>query len=191
MPNVLKKALFIFFFGLVFGFSVTHLISEISENASRDLASSKGPKLRLDMNSKSLATISVSLNEPTEIPLDTEETVEITGQVVLRHGSPSDLHLKWQLPAGVVSTESLQAVISNAQPGVIYPIQLHVQGFNKVSKKNVTVMATANVDGVEYGNSSLISSRPEDSWEYVAPAMSDAAADAEVDTAPQESTIIR
>ena len=139
---------------------------------------------------KHLGAITVRLEAPEKIPVDSQDSVELSGSIVLNQGPAQDMDVEWTLPADVrVISGNLVSQISQMQPGKSYPISLVVSGFDKTDKKIVTVSASTIRNGIKIGNSSLVSSRPEDSMEYIAPALADSAA--ELDSAPQFGNIIK
>lgn len=197
MPAILRKKLIISSaLGILFGilgmhfFSPQHLASEKRDLASLNSKFDKLPGLA-QMQSKHLSAISVRLIAPDEIPEDSQnDIVQLNATVVLNQGPSQDIDIDWNLPndAVIISGEK-SFKISNAMPGQIYPVSIIISGFNKTDKKLVLVAASFIRDGIKLGSSSLISSRPEDSMEYLAPEMAEAAS--EIGTAPQEGKVIK
>lgn len=183
--------------GISFGAIGMHFYAQHQENGFRDLASI-GPSLdKLPgaalIQSKHLALISVRLEAPQEIPVDSQDSVELNGTVTLNHsGGSQDVQIDWNLPEDVrVLRGEVHFQISQMLPGKTYPVSLLVQGFNKTDKKVISVSASTFRNGLKIGNSSLVSSRPEDSMEFIAPKMSESATAAELDSAPIAGKIIK
>jgi hypothetical protein len=141
-------------------------------------------------HSKHLSAISVRLKAPEEIPEDSQDVVELTATVVLNQGPAQDIDVQWTLPEDVqIHSGDGQLSLVRAEPGKIYPITLAVTGFNKMDKKIISLTATTERKGIKLGGSSLISSRPEDSMEFLGPSMAEGAM--EIDTAPRRGKIIK
>lgn len=161
------------------------------EMASIDKRIERLPRLE-QPQFKHLSAISVRLFMPEFIPEDGLEAIELKGTVTLNQGSGSDiLEVQWLLPEDVqILSGSPQFQLTDAQPGQVYPISVMVTGFNKTDKKIVSLVVTTVRDGVKLGGSSLITSRPEDSLEYLASERA-STGPSEIDTAPREGSVIK
>ncbi|MBK7963153.1 MAG: hypothetical protein IPK04_19380 [Bdellovibrionales bacterium] len=172
------------------------LSGRIEFAGQRDFASTKSgsnferlPGLA-QTHSKHLSAISVRLQAPESIPEDSQDVVELRATVVLNQGPAQDLEVQWTLPEDVqVFSGDSYFQVTGAEPGKVYPVTLAVVGFNKTDKKIVSLTATTERNGIKLGGSSLISSRPEDSMEFLGQGMANSAM--EIDTAPRRGKIIR
>lgn len=141
-------------------------------------------------HSKHLSVISVRLMPPEKIPVDSQDSVELFAKVILNQGPQEDLEIEWTVPEDVrVVSGDIRGQIPQAIPGHEYTVQLVVAGFNKTDQKIISLSASTERNGISLGGSSLISSRPEDSMEYLAPRMAEGAR--EIDADPRESKIIK
>ncbi len=197
MSAILKnKFVWVGGLGLCLGILGMHFLSGMSEpSGSRDLASTRARLEKLpglaQTQSKHLSAISVRLEAPAKIPEDSQDqNVELYATVTLNQGPSQDIDLEWTLPEDVkLILGNKTAKITNAQPGQIYQVSIVVAGFDKTDKKVISLSASADRNGVRLGNSSLVSSRPEDSLEFIAPSMAEAAA--EIDIAPRMGRVIK
>lgn len=172
------------------------LAGQIDFAGQRDFAST-GSGLKFERlpglaqaHSKHLSAISVRLQAPEDIPEDSQDTVKLGATVVLNQGPAQDVEVQWTLPEDVqVYSGESSLRITGAEPGKVYPVTLVVTGFNKTDKKIISLTATTERNGIKLGGSSLISSRPEDSMEFLGPSMAEGAM--EIDTAPRRGKIIK
>lgn len=196
MSKILKNKFFaIACLGLVWGIAGMHYWDRTQTEGTIDFASIHTDKFEhlpgvAQTHSKHLAVMTVRLDAPASIPLDSQDPVEISGVVVLNQGPPQDVDVNWELADDIqILSGENSFQIQQMLPGKAYEVSIVVAGFNKTDKKVITVSASTVRNGVRIGNSSLVSSRPEDSMEFIAPAMAEAAA--ELDTAPVAGKIIK
>ena len=83
------------------------------------------------------------------------------------------INYKWILPDDVEVVKGyLTSDILNPIANQSYDIEISVKGFNSLDRKDVSLVATTrDENGTELGNSAVITSRPEDSMEHIAPEM--------------------
>lgn len=196
--KLIKRMIFIGVIGLVSGISGMYIWSQTTKNSiqGRGLASigqirEKLPgKFLASSHSKHLSVISVRLMPPEKIPVDSQDSVELFAHVTLNQGPPEDLEIEWTVPEDVrVVSGDIRSQIPQAVPGHEYTLRLIVAGFNKTDQKIVSLSASTERNGISLGGSSLISSRPEDSMEYIAPRMAEGAR--EIDADPRATKIIK
>ncbi len=135
---------------------------------------------------KALSPISVRLISPDDIPDNNYEEIEIRALIVKRADNLGQIRYTWHLPEGVVASESLDGFLPDDLKGETHELVLHVRGFSKLEKKEISLEASAQRSDMRLGNSALISSRPEDSMEFIAPIMAEVSKDA-----PEANTIQR
>lgn len=194
----IKRIVCVGVIGLVSGISGMYIWSQSAKNSAqhRKLASigqvrEKLPgRFLVEAHSKHLSVISVRLMPPEKIPLDSQDSVELLAQVTLNQGPQEDLEIEWTVPEDVrVVSGDIRGQIPQAIPGHEYTVQLVVAGFNKTDQKIISLSASTVRNGISLGGSSLISSRPEDSMEYLAPRMAEGAR--EIDADPRATKIIK
>ena len=105
------------------------------------------------------------------IPHNPIEPVALKGLVYISQAS-SSAHYKWILPDGVTPVSGdVEGALNANLVGQTQVVQITVTGFDQTEKKIITLSAEARVFDQNYGGTALISSRPEDSMEFIAPDM--------------------
>lgn len=117
---------------------------------------------------KSLAFVNVQL-EAHDIPENPNDTAEITGYITLLKSSNQVMHYQWVLPNGVSivegNSEGQFESVTVEQP---IPITVTVKGYSKYEKKLLTLTASTVIGETSFSNVAILSSRPEDSLEFIA-----------------------
>lgn len=166
-----RTTLAIILFGIIFGIAGTAYLNDKGIKG-RQPASIQGKKLWMPAPAgKHLAPLKVAIEEPSFIPEKGDDTeVTLVGRILVNHNINSSLTYSWDLPAGVEAVRGeLKSNVSGVQSGQTVDVSLTVTGFNKEKQKLIVLKALA-VQGQEIlGNSALIASRPEDTWESIAP----------------------
>ncbi|MGE5085879.1 MAG: hypothetical protein ACM3MG_06215 [Bacillota bacterium] len=125
---------------------------------------------------KHLAPIKAKILPLEQTPDSGDHEVTLVGQITINSSVDSDLSYAWTLPEGVSVVEGvLSDQLPHVQPGQIVELKIAVIGFSKEHQSQVSLKASAQKGPMEMGAAALISSRPEDSWEAVAPEMQKAA----------------
>ncbi len=156
------------FVGIVAGFSGMALVYK---KADSKLASINQP---INWNppglGKHLMPVRTQVILPESLPENDSAEVEITGYVTVNQPIDGDLHFDWILPEGVQVIEGQTSDSwQNVLPGQTLATKLYVTGFSKAENRILTLEAYAMVDSKRLGNTATVSSRPEDSMEYIAP----------------------
>ncbi|WP_374029519.1 hypothetical protein [Bdellovibrio bacteriovorus] len=124
---------------------------------------------------KHLALIKVELKS-SEIPESGSDETTFTGRILVTQDIEGDLNYTWSIPDDVTIVEgSLSESLPNVKKGQIVEVTLTVSGFNKEKQRLVTLQASGKRGQDLLGNSAILASRPEDTWEAVAPEMKRAA----------------
>ncbi len=144
--------------------SADMLISSAKSNQSEILSS----VLVHAKMGKSLAFVNVQL-ESDDIPDNPNDTVEITGYVTLLKSSNQTMKYQWLLPEGVTLVEGekdgqLESVVVE-QP---VPVKIKVSGYSRYEKKLITLSASTMIGETSFSNVAILSSRPEDSHDFIA-----------------------
>jgi len=117
---------------------------------------------------KSLSFVNVQLEAP-EIPENPNDLTEISAYITLLKSSNSSIKYQWLLPDGVQVVEGqLDGQLDSVVVEEPVEIVLVVKGYSSSEKKLITLTAGTLVGDTPVSNVALISSRPEDSYEYVA-----------------------
>lgn len=163
-------------FGSLFivGFGSSWVVSNLSNSAEqpdRVIASAKNSST-INME-KHLMPLVITVKGPEVFPNDPEAVVKLKATVRTPFPEFALINYKWILPddvevvKGYVSSDILNPVAN--QP---YEFEISVKGFNSLDRKDISVIATTrDANGTELGNSAVITSRPQDSMENIAPEM--------------------
>jgi hypothetical protein len=120
---------------------------------------------------KHLTPIVMTIEGPEVFPEDENEAVLLKGQLRTPYPDFSQLQYEWVLPEEVeVLKGQVSGDIQSPAINQVYEVELLVKGFNSLQRKDMTlIVSTLDKAGVKIGNSALITSRPEDSLEHLAP----------------------
>lgn len=119
---------------------------------------------------KNMSLISVQIAPLEKIPEKETQEFAITGYVSLHTRTPGEVFYKWELPEGVeLVSGDRQGSWPSMTAGQPATVTIYVTGFSKESLKHIVLQSHVRNGSDEIGNSALLSSRPEDSMEYVAP----------------------
>lgn len=123
------------------------------------------------LRAKSHSALVVQIYTDIEIPEYDEDVLEFIAEVQLnRQKGPSSLNYHWLLDPGVEIVEGkVEDQLWAIEPGEIRTVRLKVKGFSKEHSRNVTLSASIEDAEMKIGNVASIHSRPEDSFEFVAP----------------------
>jgi hypothetical protein len=163
-------------FGSLFflGFGSSWMISNFdldTDHSDRIIASVK-ENSTINME-KHLMPLVITVSGPEVFPQDPDAIVKLKGTVRTPFKDFTSINYKWILPdevevvKGYVSSDILNPVANQS-----YEVEISVKGFNSLDRKDVSLIATTrDPNGEQLGNSAVITSRPEDSMEHIAPAM--------------------
>ncbi|MGZ3774155.1 MAG: hypothetical protein ACXVCY_17850 [Pseudobdellovibrionaceae bacterium] len=126
---------------------------------------------------KHLALLKVEIANPTGIPdSGSDKEVQLNGRILINQQLQGDLSYSWTLPDGVKIVEGVQNdSLANVHSGQIIELKITVSGFNKEKQQYISLQASGKGGSEIMGGSAVITSRPEDTWEAVAPDMKKAA----------------
>ncbi len=125
---------------------------------------------------KHLALIKTELSQPEVIPEDGDDEVTLNGRIHINQSISGGISYSWILPNEVeIVRGDLTKTIEDAKMGDLIEVSITVRGFNKEKQRLIFLKAVGKHGGEVLGNSSTIASRPEDTWESIAPEMKKAA----------------
>lgn len=138
------------------------------------------------MMEKHLMPVTISIFPTAEIPEGPGEAVTVKGQLKTPFDDFGAIHYEWVLAEGVeLMKGQLTGEIKDPVAGHVYEIELVLKNFDKQHRKELNLQAyVLDPDGIKLGNSSIITSRPEDSLEHLAPMMMVKAQEAAFDRRP-------
>jgi hypothetical protein len=122
---------------------------------------------------KHLMPVTLSVLSASEIPEGPDELVTIKGQLKTPFDDFDTIHYEWQLSEGIeVVKGQLKGSFENPVAGHVYEIELLLKNFDKQNKRELVLQGyVLDSQGIRLGNSTNLTSRPEDSLEHIAPIM--------------------
>lgn len=121
---------------------------------------------------KPLSVLSVQMEPLDKVPEFDHEQVKLKGFITANATNDSSIQFHWDLPAGIIVVGGdVNGTLTDMNPGVTAEVELEVTGFSREVGKHVILGAKVRVGNDELSQNAMISSRPEDSMEYVAPQM--------------------
>lgn len=171
-----RTTLTLVLFGILFGIAGAAYVNDKSK-AARDPASVKRKVLWMPSPAgKHLALLKVEIENSNTIPSNGDGDVTLTGRILVNQEINGDLSFSWSLPEDVTLVDGkINDSFSGTQMGQIVETSITVSGFNKEKQRLISFQASGRQKGEVLGASAVIASRPEDTWEAVAPEMKKAA----------------
>lgn len=156
------------FVGLLIGaFSMFQLSNEMP---SRGIASIGHSPVKgfPAFSGKGLSMVQVELRAPMGVPPGESEETILEGTIRLNQDIKFPLFYRWELPDGVRLTEGSEAgELTNVKPREPVRITIRVRGFTHEQLQMIALHGFLRTDDGEFGNTALLTSRPEDSYDLV------------------------
>ena len=149
-------------------------IQDISRTPNRSIASTEDSvsiRKKLPALEKLHSLIQVRTNENYNAPETGDQETLLEAWIKI-NDLPTDgkIQFQWQLDPGVHAIDGdLSGEIFDFQKGETKYFSIRVYGFSKEVKKVAVFTASGVIDDTRIGQSGLYNSRPEDSFEYIAP----------------------
>jgi hypothetical protein len=122
------------------------------------------------MMGKHLAPVSVTIDSGIRIPEYDHQEVMLTGYISLNHPFKGEVNYSWDLPEGVhLVSGDRKGSWNDLKVGQTAAVVIYVTGFSKEALKHIVLKGTVKTSKEELGHAALVSSRPEDAFEYIAP----------------------
>lgn len=171
-----RTTLTVLLLGLLVGISGAAYFKDKAKLERRPSSVNDGMKAKIPWvpspAGKHLALIKVELSPLHEIPEDSTTETVVRGRILVTQDLQGDLTYSWHIPEDVqVVAGSLKDSLADVKMGQVVDLSLTVTGFNKESQKLISLQASAARGNMILGGSAIIASRPEDTWEAVAPEM--------------------
>lgn len=188
MGSMPRKLVYIAVVAILFGagwFTAYAIqVNQAQKQNTRVLASVKNQSTI--MMEKHLMPVTISIVPSEEIPEGPNEIVTVKGQLKTPFDDFGSIHYEWVLTDGVELLKGqLKGQIQNPVAGHVYELELILKNFDKQHRKELNLQAyVVDPDGLRLGNSAIITSRPEDSMEHLAPVMMVKAQEAALERMP-------
>lgn len=161
--------------GVILGISGASYLSQNSEKRAPSSLQHKKILFPKPLG-KHLALLKVDVSPAENIPATSDADLQLTGRILVNNNFSGDISYSWSIPEDVqVITGATQDTLSNVKTGDILEVHITVRGFSKEKQQLIALQASGLQAGNTLGNSAIITSRPEDTWEAVAPEMKKAA----------------
>ncbi|OFZ28695.1 MAG: hypothetical protein A2622_06305 [Bdellovibrionales bacterium RIFCSPHIGHO2_01_FULL_40_29] len=165
MPSAnILKSFSVILIGAFMGYSTVHYFQKASA-PNRYLASMTMSKMASEQFTKTIFDIKV---KESTIGLDDSDVSELIVSLETFKPLPPGLPFNWNLPEDVQIVEgNISGVIPEMGANQIENFVLKVKGFNKQKKSYISFSIKGEVENIKINREILMSSRPEDSFEYV------------------------
>ena len=173
MSNItlIQRVVVTSFVGLGLGIFTMSKIAPQRNTAQRGIASLSTPELYVEkptFSGKHLALIQVSLEAPFGIPADASESVQLVGWVRMNRDLGAQAHYRWELPSNVTVIEGeTEGTWTQVKAGDALKVTLSVTGFSQEDLQMISLHGFTKSGDAEFGNTALITSRPQDAYELV------------------------
>lgn len=123
--------------------------------------------------SKSLSAVRVEIRPVGEIPENGADEVTLEGSIIVNQTPPNGiLNYEWHGDDGVEWVDgSASDQLYEVKAGDLRVLRATVRGFGKEFSRVVRLEVKFDNKDVQVGNSAIVHTRPEDSFEFVAPAI--------------------
>ena len=162
--HVVLKTICVSLLGITFGYGLTRVMHNEYEYNSRSTASI--PLTKIGMDEASYDYIDIKI-ENVSLADKKDDTSLIQVRVTALRDIPSALNYKWILGKDVLTSENLEGVLDPMTQGQSKIYELRVQNYSKEWQSHVSLALTGNMAGHNVQREVIVSSRPEDSFEYV------------------------
>ena len=151
--------------GFFIGFQgMTYFQNYESNPVSRTIASSTIHKMGADQILKDYLDIQLSTETIAE---KNSDKAIVVAHIKALYDLPSSIQYKWQLSESMKSDDELSAQIPALEKNQSYDIKISVSGFSKEVKSHINFVIMGTIGGHNVRRSLILSSRPEDSLEYI------------------------
>jgi aspartokinase len=164
--HIILKAFICSVIGVSTGFYLMHSLSKY--NSTRQLASSESPflisKLSIDQVSRNYFQLKLSTDTLAE---KQNETSVVVASITALQDLPANLKFTWILGKDTTATSNTEGLLPALKAGDTQQIQISVQNFSHEIQNHVSLNIEGNIGEHKVSRNVIISSRPEDSFEYV------------------------
>ena len=162
--HVVLKTICVSLLGITFGYGITRVMHTEYEVSNRNTASVPLTKLGVDQASYDYIDIKI---ENVSLADKKEGTSLVQVRVTALRDIPSALNYQWILGKDVTTSENLDGILEPLAQGQSKVFELRVQNYSKEWQSHVSMNLSGDLSGHQVRRDVIISSRPEDSFEYV------------------------
>lgn len=162
--HVVLKTICVSLLGITFGYGITRVMHTEYEVSARNTASIPLTKLGVDQASYDYIDMKI---ENVSLADKNDGTSLVQVRITALRDIPSALSYQWILGKEVTTAEILEGVLEPLNQGQSKVFELRVQNYSKELQSHVGLNLTGDLSGHAVRRDVIISSRPEDSFEYV------------------------
>lgn len=162
--HVVLKTICVSLLGITFGYGITRVMHTEYEVSTRNTASIPLTKLGVDQASYDYIDIKI---ENVSLADKKEGTSLVQVRITALRDIPSALNYQWILGKEVTTSETLEGILEPLTQGQSKVFELRVQNYSKEWQSHVSLNLSGDLSGHQVRRDVIISSRPEDSFEYV------------------------
>ena len=162
--HVVLKTICVSLLGITFGYGITRVMHTEYEVSTRNTASVPLTKLGVDQASYDYIDIKI---ENVSLADKKEGTSLVQVRVTALRDIQSALNYQWILGKDVTTSENLDGILEPLAQGQSKVFELRVQNYSKEWQSHVSMNLSGDLSGHQVRRDVIISSRPEDSFEYV------------------------
>ncbi|MCM2353884.1 MAG: hypothetical protein NDI63_09745 [Pseudobdellovibrio sp.] len=161
---VVLKTICVSLLGITFGYGITRVMHTEYEVSTRNTASIPLTKLGVDQASYDYIDIKI---ENVSLADKKEGTSLVQVRITALRDIPSALNYQWILGKEVTTSQNLDGILEPLTQGQSKVFELRVQNYSKEWQSHVSLNLNGDLSGHQVRRDVIISSRPEDSFEYV------------------------
>ncbi|WP_409478446.1 hypothetical protein [Pseudobdellovibrio sp. HCB154] len=162
--HVVLKTICVSLLGITFGYGITRVMHTEYEVSTRNTASIPLTKLGVDQASYDYIDLKI---ENVSLADKKEGTSLVQVRITALRDIPSALNYQWVLGKEVTTSEPLDGILEPLTQGQSKVFELRVQNYSKEWQSHVSMSLTGDLSGHQVRRDVIVSSRPEDSFEYV------------------------
>lgn len=166
---LLKRTTLCILSGLAIGYTTTAIYqyyfkSKVNRSLSSISSNETISKLTTDQLSRNYFQVKINSDHLAD---SNEDISLIKATITALQDIPDSLKYVWILEKDAVTSDSLDGVIPALKAGESFEIQMRTQQFSRAIQNHISIQITGKIDQHSVDRKAIISSRPEDSFEYV------------------------
>lgn len=164
--HVVLKTICVSLLGISFGYSITRLMHNEYEYEMASRLTASLPLTKLGIDQASYEYIDMKIENITLADKKNDTSV-VQVRITALKNIPATLNYKWILGKEVLSGEVLEGVLQPLDQGDSKTFEIRVQNYSKEWNSHVSLELSGDLGGHYVQRDVIVSSRPEDSFEYV------------------------
>ena len=163
--HILLKTICVSFIGICCGWGISRFMNTETFTLSRHVASIP-PMTKLGLDPVSYDYVDIKI-ENVSIAEKKDETSLVHARITALKNIPTVLNYQWILGKDVITSDSLVGSLDPMVQGESKLLEFRVQNYSKEWQSHVSLALTGYLANHPVNRQAIISSRPEDSFEFV------------------------